>query len=89
MLIIYKVLLYKQLINTTIIMKNYHPNTINLAIDLAWSDKVSFDEIYDKTGFSESHIIKIMRNSLKASSFKVWRKRVSGRKSKHRKLNRF
>ena len=40
-----------------------------------------------KTGKSENEVIKIMRKELTSNSFKSWRKRVSGRKAKHRKLN--
>ena len=54
---------------------------------MAWSDKISFEEITIKTGLSESEVIKIMRKELKPNSFRNWRKRVSGRKAKHRKLN--
>jgi len=34
----------------------------------------------------EKEVIKVMRRSLKPSSFRLWRKRVSGRKTKHRAL---
>ena len=54
-------------------------------IKLAWHDKTSFDEIKRKFNISESSVIKIMRKNLKPSSFKLWRKRVSGRRSKHQK----
>ena len=60
------------------------PN-INLVIDLAWADEVSFDEIKSRTGFAEKDVIKIMRRHLKPSSFRMWRKRVSGRVTKHQK----
>ena len=60
---------------------------IDKIISLAWSDKISFELIYSKTGVQESEVIKIMRKELKSNSFKNWRKRVNGRKSKHRKLN--
>lgn len=53
-------------------------------IAMAWSDKVSFDSIEIETGLSEKRVIHIMRNNLKRSSFKLWRKRVSGRASKHK-----
>ena len=53
-------------------------------IAMAWSDKVSFDSIEQETGLSEKRVIHIMRNNLKRSSFKLWRKRVSGRASKHK-----
>ena len=49
--------------------------------------KMEFEEIKKETGFSESEVIKVMRKSLKPSSFRLWRKRVSGRTTKHQKLN--
>ena len=57
-------------------------------IGMAWSDKISFEEIKKKTGLSESEIISIMRKNLKKSSYILWRKRVRGRLSKHRKRNK-
>lgn len=54
-------------------------------IRMAWADKISFDQINKERGLSEAVVIKIMRGHLKASSFKLWRKRVSGRSSKHAK----
>ena len=61
---------------------------MNDLIKLAWSDKISFEEIRSRTGFIEKEVIKVMRRELKPKSFKSWRKRVSGRKSKYRKLNK-
>ena len=58
-------------------------------IGMAWSDKVSFDEIKKKTGFSEKEVISIMRKNLKKNSYVLWRKRVRGRRAKHRKLMKF
>ena len=55
-------------------------------IGMAWSDKISFDEIKKKTGFSEKDVINIMRRTLKKNSYILWRKRVRGRITKHRKL---
>ena len=52
-------------------------------IELAWSDKISFEDIFLKTGLNENEVIKIMRKELKVSSFQNWRERVSGRKGKH------
>ena len=53
-------------------------------IEMAWEDRTTFDSIKDQFGLSESEVIKIMRRHMKRSSFKMWRKRVSGRKTKHR-----
>ena len=56
-------------------------------IYLAWQDRITFEEIKKETGLSEAEVIKVMRRSLKPSSFRLWRKRVSGRTTKHQKLN--
>ena len=57
-------------------------------IGMAWSDNISFEEIKKKTGLSESEVISIMRKNLKKNSYILWRKRVRGRSSKHRKRNK-
>ena len=56
----------------------------NRIIEMSWEDRTTFDSIKDQFGLSESEVIKIMRKNMKKSSFKMWRKRVSGRKTKHR-----
>ena len=55
-------------------------------IGMAWADRISFEEIKKKTGFSEKEIIATMRRKLKKKSYILWRKRVRGRITKHRKL---
>lgn len=54
-------------------------------IHLAWQDRCSFERIEELCGFSEGEVIALMRASLKPTSFRRWRKRVSGRVTKHRK----
>ena len=54
-------------------------------IRMAWAYDVSFDKIKKERGLTEAEVIKIMRSNLKAGSFKLWRKRVTGRSSKHEK----
>lgn len=54
-------------------------------IEMAWDDETSFDAIHRQTGYSEKEIIHLMRSKMKPSSFRMWRKRVSGRKTKHEK----
>ena len=61
---------------------------ISETIELAWADDVSFEEIKERLGLSEPEVIDVMRRHMKPSSFRMWRKRVSGRKTKHRKLLR-
>ena len=55
-------------------------------IGMAWADRISFEEIKKKTGFSEKEVIAIMRKKLKKKSYILWRKRVRGKITKHRKL---
>ena len=54
-------------------------------IRMAWADDVSFNKIKREKGISEAMVIKIMRRNLKPGSFKLWRKRVTGRSAKHEK----
>ena len=61
---------------------------IDTVIGMAWSDKISFEEIKKKTGLKESEVISIMRKNLKKNSYVLWRKRVRGRMAKHRKKTR-
>ncbi len=58
---------------------------ISDVIGMAWADDISFEKIKKDKGLSESEVIHIMRSHLKANSFKLWRKRVSGRGAKHEK----
>ncbi|TVR78614.1 MAG: TIGR03643 family protein, partial [Chitinophagaceae bacterium] len=52
-------------------------------IEMAWEDRTPFEAIEIQFGLSEKNVIKFMRSQLKASSFRMWRTRVNGRKSKH------
>ena len=57
--------------------------SLSRIIEMAWEDRTPFDAIKAQFGISESEVIKIMRKNLKSSSFRLWRKRVTGRKTKH------
>jgi uncharacterized protein (TIGR03643 family) len=59
---------------------------IDRIIEMAWEDRTPFDAIYLQFGLSEKNVIDLMRREIKLSSFKMWRKRVQGRSTKHRKL---
>ena len=56
-------------------------------IEMAWEDRTPFDAIEFQFGVKENDVRKIMRTHLKESSFKLWRKRVKGRKTKHSKFS--
>ena len=66
--------------------KSHTPEQISLVIRYAWEDRTSFEEIEERTGLTEGQVIEVMRRELKRSSFRMWRKRVSGRVTKHRRL---
>jgi uncharacterized protein (TIGR03643 family) len=52
-------------------------------VEMAWSDFTSFDAIKVQSGLSEPEVIDIMRRHMKPGSFRMWRKRASGRAAKH------
>ena len=60
-------------------------NPISWIIWAAWADRITFEDIKEQTGKSESEVIKIMRKNLSESSFKLWRKRTHNQSIKHRK----
>ena len=58
---------------------------IERIVEMAWEDRTPFEAIYSQFTVSEAEVIKIMRKQLKKASFRLWRARVSGRKTKHKK----
>ncbi|MCR9066236.1 MAG: TIGR03643 family protein [Cytophagales bacterium] len=52
-------------------------------IEMAWEDRTPFDAIESQFGLTEKDVIKLMRNEMKPTSFRLWRARVQGRKTKH------
>lgn len=55
-------------------------------IEMAWEDRTPFEAIAREYGLNEAAVVRLMRQNLKAGSFKLWRKRMAGRKSKHQQL---
>ncbi len=64
-------------------------DTINRVLEMAWEDRTPFEAIQTQYGLQEKQVIALMRKHMKASSFKMWRKRVTGRKTKHLKKRGF
>ena len=58
---------------------------IDRIIEMAWEDRTPFEAIEFQFGLKENDVRKLMRKHMKESSFKMWRKRVKGRKTKHAK----
>ena len=59
---------------------------IDRIIEMAWEDRTSFEAIAMQFGLQEKEVIALMRAQMKRSSFNMWRKRMSGRKTKHAAL---
>ena len=66
-----------------ILHKEFKSAEVDRIIEMAWEDKTPFDAINFQFNLKEKEVIQLMRSNLKTSSFKMWRKRVTGRKSKH------
>ena len=56
---------------------------INRIIQMAWEDRTAFDAIRVQFKMTPGEVIKLMRAELKPSSFRLWRARTAGRKTKH------
>jgi uncharacterized protein (TIGR03643 family) len=62
---------------------------IDRIIEMAWEDRTPFEAIEYQFKLSEQEVIELMRREMKASSFRMWRERVQGRKTKHSALRPF
>lgn len=63
-------------------------------IEMAWEDRTPFEAIEFQFGLKETEVRKLMQQSMKFSSYRMWRKRVEHCKTKHLKtrsaaINRF
>lgn len=67
--------------------KTFTERELDRIIEMAWEDRTPFEAITFQFGISEQQTIEIMRREMKLKSFKMWRKRVQGRGTKHAKLS--
>jgi uncharacterized protein (TIGR03643 family) len=63
--------------------------TIDRILEMAWEDRTPFEAIELQFGLNESQVIAVMRREMQASSFRMWRERVTGRSTKHLKNREF
>ncbi len=56
---------------------------VDRIVEMAWEDRTSFDAIEEQFGVPESDVIVLMRREMKSSSWRMWRARVQGRRTKH------
>ena len=70
-------------------MKELNSIMIDRIIEMAWEDRTTFEAIKFQFNLNEKEVIELMRKEMKLRSFKMWRKRVQGRKTKHQKIRTF
>jgi len=68
---------------------NLTDSDVDRIIEMAWEDRTPFDAIKMQFGVPEKDVIQLMREAMKLSSWKMWRKRVQGRATKHLKKRDF
>ena len=59
---------------------------VSRIVEMAWEDRTPFEAIRTQFGLNESAVIELMRAHMKSGSFKLWRKRMNGRVTKHAAL---
>jgi len=64
----------------------FNESDVSRIIEMAWEDRTAFEAIQYQFGLNQDGVIKLMRSNLKLSSFKLWRERTHGQKTKHLKL---
>lgn len=57
--------------------------TIDRIVEMAWEDRTPFEAIETQYGLREPQVIALMRREMQPSSFRMWRRRVTGRATKH------
>ncbi|WP_432413076.1 TIGR03643 family protein [Rasiella sp. SM2506] len=66
--------------------RDFTERELDRIIEMAWEDRTPFEAITFQFQLSEQDVIEVMRREMKPSSFRMWRKRVQGRATKHAKL---
>jgi len=59
---------------------------VSRIIEMAWEDRTPFEAIEVQFALDEAAVSALMRHCLKPSSYRLWRQRVRGRKTKHAAL---
>ena len=64
----------------------FKTSEVSRIVEMAWEDRTPFEAIENSFDLNESAVITLMRRELKPRSFRLWRQRVTRRKTKHLKL---
>lgn len=65
------------------VANKFSDEDIDRIIQMAWEDRTPFEAIEFQFGLKEKEVIEFMRLNSKESSFRMWRKRMTGRGTKH------
>lgn len=71
------------------LFENWSEADVSRIVEMAWEDRTPFEAIERQFGINESQTIALMRRAMQPSSFKMWRERVTARKTKHLKKRGF
>lgn len=63
--------------------KEFSAEQIDRIIQMAWEDRTPFEAIEFQFGLKEKDVINFMRKNSKPSSFRMWRRRMQSRVTKH------
>ena len=69
--------------NRNAVVQDLSEADISRIIEMAWEDRTAFEAIEAQFGLNESGVVNLMRLHMKPSSFRMWRKRMAGRVTKH------
>ncbi len=64
----------------------FSESDLDRIIQMAWEDRTPFEAIEFQFGLKEKEVIEFMRKHSLPSSFRMWRKRMTSRKTKHASL---
>ncbi len=68
------------------LLHTFSESDLSRIIEMAWEDRTPFEAIEINYGLNESAVVALMRRNMKPSSFRMWRKRMAGRVTKHAAL---
>ena len=67
----------------TVALSKLTDEDVSRIVEMAWEDRTAFEAIEVQFGLNESAVVSLMRLQMKPSSFRMWRKRMAGRVTKH------
>lgn len=62
---------------------HFTESELSRIVEMAWEDRTPFEALEQSFSLNEAAVIRVMRKQIKPSSFRLWRQRVTSRKTKH------